>query len=50
MVVISEQVVPSGVQQLVIAQFLTSENVKRAEIMMRLKAQFGDETLSRTQL
>jgi len=36
-----EQVVPSAV--------VTSENMRPAEILTRLRAQFGYETLSRTQ-
>jgi hypothetical protein len=31
-------------------KFQTNENLKPAEILMRLRAQFGDETLSRIQL
>jgi hypothetical protein len=46
----SEQVVPSAVAQRIVVKFLTNENVKPAEILMRLRAQFGDETLSRTQM
>jgi hypothetical protein len=44
----SEQVVPSAVAKRVIFKFLTNKNVKRAEILMRLSAQFADVTLSRT--
>jgi hypothetical protein len=40
----SEQVLPSAAKQGIIVQFLTNENVKPAEIMMRLRAQFGDKT------
>jgi hypothetical protein len=46
----SEQVVPSAVAQRIIVKFLTNKNVKPAEIVNRLRAQFGSETLSRTQL
>jgi hypothetical protein len=46
----SEQVVPSTVAQRIIVKFLTNENVKLAEILMTFRAQFGDETLSRTQV
>jgi hypothetical protein len=46
----SEQVVPSAVAQCIMVTFLTNENVKPADILMRLRAQFGDETLSRTQV
>jgi hypothetical protein len=42
----SEQVVPAATAQLIIVKFLSNENVKPAEILMRLRAQFGDETLS----
>jgi hypothetical protein len=42
-------VVPSEVAQS-IAKFLTNENVKTVEILMRLTTEFGDETLSRTQV
>jgi hypothetical protein len=49
-ITMSEQVVPSAVAQCIIVTFLTNENVKPAEILMRLRAQFGDETLSRTQM
>jgi hypothetical protein len=47
---VSEQAVPLTVSQNIILKFLTSENVKPAEILMRLRAQFGDEMLSRTQV
>jgi hypothetical protein len=46
----SEQVVPLTVAQRIIVKFLTNENVKLAEILMTFRAQFGDETLSRTQV
>jgi hypothetical protein len=49
-ITMSEQVVPSAVAQRIIVTFLTNENVKPAEILMRLRAQFGDETLLRTQV
>jgi hypothetical protein len=41
-----EQVVPSAVVQRIFVTFLSNENVK----LPRLRAQFDDETLSRTQL
>jgi hypothetical protein len=44
-----EQVVPLAVAQRFIVKFLTNENVKLAEILTRFRAQFADETLSRTQ-
>jgi hypothetical protein len=44
----SEQVVPSAVAQRIVVKFLTNENVKPAEILIRLRTQLGDETLSRT--
>jgi hypothetical protein len=43
----SEQVVPSAVAQR-ISKLLCKGNAKPAEISIRLRAQFGDETLSRT--
>jgi histone-lysine N-methyltransferase SETMAR len=46
----SVQGVSSAVAQRIIVKFLTTENVKPAEILMRLREQFGDETLSRTQV
>jgi hypothetical protein len=49
-ITINEQDVPSCVAQRIIVKFLTNENVKPAEILKRLGAQFGDETLSRTQM
>jgi hypothetical protein len=45
----SEQVAPSAVAQLIIVKFITKENVKPAEILTGLRAQLGDETLSRVQ-
>ena len=46
----SEQEVASSVAQRIIIKFLTKEGVKPSEILTRLKAQFGDATLSRTQV
>jgi hypothetical protein len=43
-------VVLSVVAQLIIVTFLTNENVKRAETLKTHREQFGDETLSRTQV
>jgi len=40
----------SAAAQLVIVNFLTKQNVKPAEILLRLRAQFGDETLSTIQV
>jgi hypothetical protein len=34
----------------IIVKFLINENLKRAEIFVKLRAQFDDETLSRTQV
>jgi hypothetical protein len=48
-ITLSEQDVPSVAAQGIILKFLTNENVKLAEILMRLRAQFGGEILSRTQ-
>jgi hypothetical protein len=44
------QAVPSDVAQRIIVKLITNENVKPTEILMRLRAQFSDETLSRTQV
>jgi hypothetical protein len=41
-------VVPSAVGQRILVKFLANEKVNPAEILKRLGAQFGDETLSRT--
>jgi hypothetical protein len=46
----NEQVVPLAVAQRITIQFITNENVKPADILKRFRAQFGDETFSRTQL
>jgi hypothetical protein len=43
----SEQVVPSAVAQCIV-KFLTSEDMKAAEILIRLSAHFDDEMLSST--
>ncbi|KAJ8954906.1 hypothetical protein NQ318_016846 [Aromia moschata] len=43
----SEKEVPSSVAQRIIIKFLSREGIKPAEILRRLTAQFGDETLSR---
>jgi hypothetical protein len=45
-----QQVVPLDVEQCIIVKFLTNQNVKPAEILMRIRAQFDNETLPRTQL
>jgi hypothetical protein len=42
-------VVPSAVAQCITVKFLTNKNMKPAEILMRLGAQFSDKTVSRTQ-
>jgi hypothetical protein len=44
----NEQVVPSAVAQRNFVKFIIIENVKPAEILKGLIAQFGDETLSRS--
>jgi hypothetical protein len=49
-ITISEQVVPSAVVQCIVDKFLTNENVKAADILMRLRVDFGDKTFSRTQV
>ncbi|XP_073972912.1 protein GVQW3-like [Rhodnius prolixus] len=46
----SEQEVPSSIAQRVIIKFLAAEGVKPAEILRRLTAQFGEETLSRARV
>jgi hypothetical protein len=46
----SEQSIPSAVAQRIIVKFVTNENVNPADILTRLNAHFGDETLSRTQM
>jgi hypothetical protein len=49
-ITMSEQVFPSAVAQRIIVTFLTIENVKPVEILIRLRAQFGDATPSRIQV
>jgi hypothetical protein len=49
-ITMSEQVIPSAVAQRIIVKFLTNENVKPADILKALRAQFYDETLSRIQV
>jgi hypothetical protein len=46
----SEQVVPSAVAQRISVTFVTEDIVTPAEILTRLRAQFGDEGSSRTQV
>jgi len=46
----SEQEVPPSIAQRVIITFLAPEGVKPAEILRRLTAQFGEETLSRARV
>jgi hypothetical protein len=43
-------VVPLVVEQHIIVEFLTNEHVKPAEILTRLREQFDDETVSKTQV
>lgn len=50
MILMSEQVVHLAVVQCIFVEFLIIENVKPAEILTRLRAQFGDGMLSRTQV
>jgi hypothetical protein len=45
----SEQVIPLAVAQSIV-KFVTNENVKLAEILISLRAQFSDETHSRIQV
>jgi hypothetical protein len=46
----SEQVAPSAVTKRIILTFLTKENVKPADILMRLRAELIDEAVSRIQV
>jgi hypothetical protein len=46
----SEQLVPSAVAQRIVVKFVTNENVKPSEILMKLRAKCGGETLSRIQV
>lgn len=46
----SEQRVPSSVAQRIIIKFLTTEGVKPSDILRRLKAQFEDNILKKTQV
>ncbi|XP_073989689.1 histone-lysine N-methyltransferase SETMAR-like [Rhodnius prolixus] len=46
----TEQEVPSSVAQRIIIKFLTNEGVKPSEILTRLRAQFGDSTLSQNRV
>jgi len=46
----SEREVPTATAQRIIVKFLTNEGVKPSEILTRLRAQFGDMTLSSTQV
>jgi hypothetical protein len=43
-------VVPLAVAQYINVKFLTNKNMKPAEILKRLKAQFSDEMLPRIQV
>jgi len=44
----SEQVVPLAVAQNITVKYLTDENVKSAEILIRFRHKPDNETLSRT--
>jgi len=46
----SEREVPPAIAQHIIVKFLTNEGIKPSEILTRLRAQFGDMTLSSTQV
>lgn len=46
----SEQEVPPSIAQRIVIKFLAAEGVKPAEILRRLSAQFGEETLSRARV
>jgi len=49
-ITLSGQMVPLAVAQRIMVKFLTNENVKPAVILKTLRAQFGDKTLSMTQM
>jgi hypothetical protein len=44
----NEQAVPTAVAQCIIVKYITYRNVKHAKILISLRAQFGDETFSRS--
>jgi histone-lysine N-methyltransferase SETMAR len=46
----SEREVPPAIAQHIIVKFLTNEGVKSSDILTRMRAQFGDMTLSSTQV
>jgi hypothetical protein len=46
----SEREVPPAITKLIIVKFLANEGVKSSKILTRLRAQFGDMTLSSTQV
>jgi len=46
----SEREVPLAIAKHIIVKFLMNEGVKPSEILTRLRAQFGDMTLSSTQV
>jgi hypothetical protein len=48
-IIMSEQVFPSAVVQHAVVKSVMNENVKPAEILMRLRAQCDEIMLSRTQ-
>jgi hypothetical protein len=47
---VNEQGVPSVVAQSIFVKFITSEKAKPAEVLIRLRVHFRDETLSMTQV
>jgi hypothetical protein len=49
-ITMSEQVFPSAVALGITVTFVTKENVKPFEVLTRLRAQFGHETLWRIQM
>jgi hypothetical protein len=49
-ITMNEQVVPLAAAQRITFKYLTNENVKPAEMLNRLRAQFGNETPPRTQV
>jgi hypothetical protein len=49
-ITMSEQVIPLAVAHRIIVKFITKENVKPAEILIRLRVKFGNEIISRTRV
>jgi hypothetical protein len=49
-ITLSVEVVPLAIAQHILVKFLIIDNVKPAKILMRLRAQLGDERFSGTQV